>query len=361
MRCRERNWPSAALCAIGLLLSAAAFAADPAPNRWTCATCHTQQTSTQPATSMGRALQPVSSDPLFHTHPKMTVRKGVYTYVVETRGEETTYSVTDGVTTISVPVHWVFGAGSQTFVLERNGHYYESLVSYWRTIDGLDTTVGDQAIHPSTVAEAFGRELAMSEVTLCFGCHSSGSVTHHQLQLDKLTPGITCMHCHVNADEHLQAISHGRVDTVPPKLKQLSPEEVSSFCGQCHRTWETVLRNHWMGQMNVRFQPYRLENSKCFDGSDARISCLACHDPHREVVRDDSAYDPKCLACHSAGAKLSLGMISAHPGATEMKTCPVAKSGCVSCHMPKVPLPGGHDLFTDHDIRIVRANETYPN
>jgi hypothetical protein len=29
--------------------------------------------------------------------------------------------------------------------------------------------------------------------------------------------------------------------------------------------------------------------------------------------------------------------------------------------MPKVELPGSHARFTDHDIRIVRANESYPN
>ncbi len=310
---------------------------------------------------MAHALQPAASNPLFKTHPKISVQKGTYTYIVETRGNETTYSVSDGADTISVPVRWIFGAGTQTFVLERNGNFYESLVSYWKNIDGLDTTVGDQGIQPKTLLEAFGRPLATSELTLCFGCHSTGSVTQHRLHLETVTPGITCLHCHAGAENHLQAASRGKLASLPPKLKQLSPEAISTFCGQCHRTWETVVRNHWMGQMNVRFQPYRLENSQCFDGSDSRISCLACHDPHQEVVRDDKTYDPKCLACHSTGAKLSLGMISAHPNAVAMKTCPVSKSDCVSCHMPKVTLPGGHMLFTDHDIRIVRASESYPN
>ena len=29
--------------------------------------------------------------------------------------------------------------------------------------------------------------------------------------------------------------------------------------------------------------------------------------------------------------------------------------------MPKVNLPGGHMAFTDHQIRIVRPGEPYPN
>jgi hypothetical protein len=29
--------------------------------------------------------------------------------------------------------------------------------------------------------------------------------------------------------------------------------------------------------------------------------------------------------------------------------------------MPKMELPGSHALFTDHQIRIVKAGEPYPN
>jgi hypothetical protein len=29
--------------------------------------------------------------------------------------------------------------------------------------------------------------------------------------------------------------------------------------------------------------------------------------------------------------------------------------------MPKYEIPGSHHLFSDHQIRIVRPNETYPN
>ena len=29
--------------------------------------------------------------------------------------------------------------------------------------------------------------------------------------------------------------------------------------------------------------------------------------------------------------------------------------------MPKVPLPNGHLVFTDHQIRIAKAGEPFPN
>lgn len=330
-----------------------------------CAKCHTAQAETQPETSMARALQMGTADPLFETHPKLTFQKGDYAYTVEQRDGTPMYTVTDGAHTLSLPIHYAFGAGSQTFVLEHDGRLYESFVSYYPKIDGLDVTMGDQQLQPKTLVEAMGRELSDAEASACFGCHSSGAVVKKNLQLESMVPGVSCEHCHVGASEHLEAITHGKLTSIPPKLKRLPAEEISSFCGRCHRTWETVMRNNWHGVINVRFQPYRLANSKCFDGVDQRISCIGCHNPHREIVRDDRAYDAKCLACHSANAKPSAGTLAENAGAAGgtvvMKTCPVTKSDCVSCHMPKVELPGGHMVFADHDIRVVRTGEAYPN
>ncbi|MGH7246845.1 MAG: multiheme c-type cytochrome, partial [Pseudomonadota bacterium] len=80
---------------------------------------------------------------------------------------------------------------------------------------------------------------------------------------------------------------------------------------------------------------------------DARISCVACHDPHQELDRTDSDYDSKCQACHGGGKRMA-------------RACKVSQRDCVSCHMPKLAMPGSHYKFTDHEIRIVRANAPYP-
>ena len=102
---------------------------------------------------------------------------------------------------------------------------------------------------------------------------------------------------------------------------------------------------------NVRFQPYRLTNSKCYDATDARIRCVACHDPHREVEHNAAFYDAKCLACH--------GTKAARPASA--KVCRTATEKCVNCHMPKYEIPGSHNLFSDHWIRVVKAGEAYPD
>jgi hypothetical protein len=127
------------------------------------------------------------------------------------------------------------------------------------------------------------------------------------------------------------------------KLGKLTTEEMSDFCGQCHRTWAEIASNGPHGIQNVRFQPYRLGNSKCYDAAEIRIRCTACHDPHRAVETSTAAYDAKCLACHAA------------------KDCSVATKDCVTCHMPRLDLPGAHKKFTDHKIRVVKANEPYPD
>jgi hypothetical protein len=331
-----------------------------------CAGCHAAQTATQAQTPMGRALQLPGDNPTLKANPKLTVRKGAYTYMVETQGDKSTYSVTDGTRTISFPIRWTFGKGMQTWMFERDGRYYESLVSYFPTVTGLDTTIGDEQLTPHSLDEAMGRELRHGDTRDCFGCHSTNSVTDGQLSLNSLQAGVTCEHCHAGSSAHLVDALQGIYDSPPRDLKKLSSEEVSGFCGQCHRTWETVVRNHWRGEINVRFQPYRLANSKCFDGADPRTSCIACHDPHQNLVREDSFYDAKCLACHGPKAALAssgeaLSGAQLIPPPADAKSCPVAKANCVSCHMPKVKLPNGLITFTDHQIRIVRPGDPYPN
>ena len=323
----------------------------------TCAGCHASQAATQPQTPMGRGLQLPGSDPTLIAHPRLTFQKFGYTYVVETKGEQSTYSVTDGTRTITLPIRWNFGKGAQTWMFEKDGVFYESLVSFYPSIDGLEITTGDSSITPKTLEEAVGRKLRPSEPKDCFGCHSTGAVSNGKLSLHTLEPGVTCEHCHIGASAHMVSAFQGAaLESAPPNLKKLSSEDISNFCGQCHRTWETVIRSRWRGEINVRFQPYRLASSKCFNGADTRISCIACHDPHKDLVTDVASYDGKCLACHAS--KSTPVKTATHADA---KACPVGTSKCASCHMPEVKLPNGLMSFHDHLIRVVKPGAPYPD
>jgi hypothetical protein len=279
---------------------------------------------------------------------------------VQTKDGQSTYTVSDGVGSLTLPIRWIFGQHTQTWVLEKNGHLYESLVSYYPHDNALGVTPGDQRITPTNLTEATGRELSLWESRSCFNCHATGVVQGEKMVPEKLTPGLDCERCHAGARQHMADAAQDNFKTLPKSLGRMGAEEVSNFCGQCHRTWDTVVRNHWHGPAFVRFQPYRLANSKCFIGNDKRISCLGCHDPHQPVNHDVSYYDAKCLACHTAAKSTAAG-ITPVAGTPPIKVCSVSKSNCSSCHMPKIELPQGHSQFTDHQIRIARAGEPYPN
>lgn len=320
-----------------------------------CAGCHKSESLWQPGTQMAHALQLRGQNPTLDAQPKLQFQLGKYTYSVETHAGMTQYTVSDGAQSITLPVLWSMGAEAQTWVLERNGKMYESLVSYYPVIKGLDITTGDEQLKPATLDEAVGRAFGEEDAKACFGCHATNTIADHKLNLAKMQPGVTCEHCHTDAAAHMAKIVHGDDSNVPRDMGAMTSEDMSNFCGQCHRTWETVVRSHWVGSTNVRFQPYRLANSRCFDGKDPRIGCVACHNPHQKVERDTAFYDGKCLACHAPALTVSAA------NTIHAKACPVAKSDCTSCHMPKVPLPNGHLIFTDHQIRVVKPSDPYPN
>jgi hypothetical protein len=351
------------------LSAAAQTKSPPAAAVVTCASCHVTESATQSETQMGRAAELPSSNPTLTTHPKMTFSSQGFTYTVETVNGQSRYTVTDGTRSITIPILWSLGSQAQTWVLEYEGKLFESQVSYYPSVNGLEITTGDNRRHPANLEEAVGRLMSEEEAKQCFGCHTTNAIADHKLNLAAAKPGLTCEHCHLGASEHLAGVLQGNLNTVPPRLGKLSAEDTSNFCGQCHRTWETVVRNHWRGQADARFQPYRLANSKCFDGTDRRISCVACHNPHEKLVRNNPAYyDAKCLACHApllkpaaATPAATVASSTTTTAAVHGKVCPVAKSDCVSCHMPKVALPNGLVHFSDHQIRIAKAGEPFPN
>jgi hypothetical protein len=338
-----------------LLLVAPAFVWAQAghENSTACAKCHAEG-RTQPSTDMAHALETVERARILIDHPLLTATYGRYSYRIERQGDQSLYSVTEGTATITVPIRWIMGASSslgQTFILEKEGKFYESRMSWFRELNGLGPTLGRHTSHPADLNEAVGRLLSQEESLRCFGCHATDAVSGKQLTLDKMTPGVQCSHCHEATEAHVAAMARGSgkpaVSAALAGLRDLSAEQASNFCGRCHRTWAEILMQEDTSINNIRFQPYRLWGSPCYDPDDARISCLACHDPHTEVSAQPADYDAKCQACHSGGK-------------VDAKACPVSKSNCVSCHMPKIELPGAHYKFTDHRIRIAKPNEPYP-
>lgn len=324
-----------------------------------CAACHASEAATQPNTLMAKALRRPEDSEVLRQYPTLTFRKGRYLYAIRREGNSGVYSVSDGERTIVVPIEAALGYGvgavGQTYVFEYQGFFFESEVSYFDTIHGLDITPGHQNTTPKFLEGALGIRLSWRDQWLCFGCHSTGAVSDNQLQLRRMVPGIACEGCHGPGADHIAAVKSGRVED--PRIfnpASLRPGALNEFCGACHRTAlaEKLLGLH--GVQNVRFQSYRLARSRCY-ADDRRITCTACHDPHQPLVREARFYDSKCLACH-ASARLKQRTARDSVGSN----CPVATENCTSCHMPKIEIPGTHFKFSDHWIRVAKANSAYP-
>jgi Cytochrome c554 and c-prime len=325
-----------------------------------CAECHEERVSIHRESAMGMAMEPVAESRILSAHPRLRFRHGKYSWEIARDGKQSRYSVTDGEERISVPILYAFGLGKagQTYVIEHDGRFYESRLSFYDEIKGLDFTLGAPRTEPESLLSALGRPMSKDETLHCFSCHTTGAVVGAKLHPDRAIPGVSCESCHGPGGEHAAA---GRAG-LPNKDKIFNPARLNGddlsqeFCGSCHRSAEEIFSRPGLdGLNNVRFQPYRIFKSKCYS-DDRRISCTACHDPHESVKVDATFYELKCLACHRAGPKMAGRSL---PGATA-PGCRVGAKDCASCHMPKVVLPGAHFKFTDHMIRIAREGEPYP-
>src|SRR5262249_59207268 len=97
-----------------------------------------------------------------------------------------------------------------------------------------------------------------------------------------------------------------------------------------------------------RLQAPALELSACYRKSD--LSCLTCHDPHRDALdRSPVRYNRICASCHTRAA----------PAQTSCKVQP--RRDCVSCHMPlqTVGLPTA-PRYHNHWIGIWGARPAPP-
>src|SRR6266404_49014 len=173
-----------------------------------CVKCHAEESASQHLTAMGRALEPAATSEILRAHPRLTFRSGPYAHEIVRRGDQSLYTVTDGVNTISEPILYTFGQGKagQTYIFRHDGSFYESRLSYYRDIQGLDVTMGYPREVPPSLDVAAGRRISMDEARNCFSCHSTGAVYGNQLELDRMMPGVSCEACHGPGADHVSAM-----------------------------------------------------------------------------------------------------------------------------------------------------------
>jgi Cytochrome c554 and c-prime len=331
-----------------------------------CARCHASTVATYQTTAMAQTGMRASDSQILREHGNLAFRAGEYSYQLETEEGKSTLKVSHEKSSISQALHWAVGIGymGQTYLYQRGDDFYEDHLSFYSAPQALDITPGQSGATPQSLVAAAGRRMSAEETRHCFACHTTASTTAATTG-DRFDPnlafaGVTCEACHGPGATHVAAAKSGIEALAAGSIlnpKRLDRVASVDFCGACHRTWEDVVVNGQtgLGVFNVRFAPYRLENSKCWKQGDARITCVACHDPHQPLARDSGSYDERCVACHLDGPGKKRD--AEHPGAA----CPVSQKNCVTCHMPPVEPPGLHSVFADHWIRIVGKGTPYPD
>ena len=313
---------------------------------------------------MGNTAMRADNSDILHSHSKMNFAVAQYRYEIHTDSQLSTYTVTDGSSTLNAKLLWAFGTGrvGQSYLFKQDdGNFYEARVTYFDTLQNLHFTPSRSLAAPHDIEQAMYRPVGATEIGRCFACHTTASTTADKLDEKNLMPGVTCEACHGPGAKHVVLAEAAKMAGTPDAARgsifnaaTLSPSDSVDFCGACHSTFWDVKLSGAKGVATAKAQPYRLESSKCWGKGDARLTCFACHDPHVQLQTTAASYDGTCLNCHLASTS------DKKTATRQQAPCPVSPKDCVSCHMPKVYDPEMHYKFTDHRIRIVRAGEPYP-
>ncbi len=177
--------------------------------------------------------------------------------------------------------------------------------------------------------------------------------------------GIGCEACHGGAREHVEAPLSKKPSLAPesPYFRvtradgsPLTPAlEVNRACAKCHTvlfsrypsTWEGGRRRSNPGGSTINSGEAR---DFLLGGCREQLSCVACHDPHREDKKADLEAlagprgDALCTRCH-AGLSGNEAVRAHTHHAPE-----TAGSRCLNCHMPRKNMGLSYELTRYHRI-----------
>lgn len=209
----------------------------------------------------------------------------------------------------------------------------ETRYLYSATEKRLVLSAGFPVEKPSSYETALGRVLSPGFEKKCLACH--GLNTHQEVN----ESGVRCEACHGPGGPHLAAVANGGkggLGIVNPA--RLANGRSLEICAQCHSGFSRVA-DPLPDDLLISNQVTALENSECFVQSGHGLTCLNCHDPHRDATALDAIAVKACLACHGAQVPNRAAL------------CPVnQKEKCIGCHMPEVTK--GSFRMADHWIRV---------
>jgi len=259
----------------------------------------------------------------------------------------------------AVQLKYYIGSNTRgrTFLFAIDRFLYQTPINYYAAKRAWDMSPGDARVREM--------ELSRPADTTCLVCHASRiqspeSGTSNRFAAEAfLQAGVGCERCHGPGGRHV----HGLGPMINPA--RLSAERRDSVCYQCHLKGEARIATTHRGQdayvagdvfsdhvavfvrddaatgrLGAISQVEALALSVCKGRSGDSLSCITCHDPHRQPQDADKVayYRGKCLGCHAPMSQTH------HP----------RQPDCTSCHMPRTDSADlAHTMVTDH--RIVRT------
>jgi Tfp pilus assembly protein PilF len=334
-----------------------------------CANCHADRAKTYAHVGMGKSFYAARGSPViedFKAPPYFHQPSQQY-FELRRRGDDVVFrrwqTANDG-----APIHvfertvdWIIGSGNhaRTYLYQvPSGELYQLPLTWysqsreWRMSPGYDRPDHDGLTRR-----------VRHECMFCHNAYPAAApepLTYWRSQTfpTELPQGIGCQRCHGPGAEHAKTQTRASIVNparLPAKLR-------NDICYECHmqptvmlpglRRFGRDLYSFRPGQplddyavrvdvdeadqprgarFEINHHPYRLEQSRCFTGSEGRLSCLTCHDPHRKVT-DAAHFRKACMSCHATPHRVN--------------------EDCTSCHMPKRrPQDVVHAVMTDHFIR----------
>ena len=347
-----------------------------------CAPCHTdlvhQQSQSRHAHTFRRVT--ITQDgPAFQSRQTLRDPQTGYAYSVTVQNGRCLITGNNGQTQASLAADWVMGAG-------HNAHtfFHESAPDAWLELRATYYThLGKwswtpQQLPGANLVRAAGRDQVGDQLTQCLLCHVTALRAAPYGQgpdVAKSHLGIGCERCHGPGKTHIAAVSNPALS--PPgthlameTLGKASPARINALCGECHRTSENAPDSDPHTEIGVpRFQGVALARSKCYRNSNA-LSCVTCHDPHRDADTNLVHNDSICLRCHASASAASAQhaalvpavstaspLLSVSPAkATGFKrvACPVnPRRDCTRCHMPRQQIADiPYAKYTNHWIKV---------
>jgi tetratricopeptide (TPR) repeat protein len=175
----------------------------------------------------------------------------------------------------------------------------------------------------------------------CLSCHTTNfRAIEENIGPEAADHAIGCENCHGPGGHHVLAAAAQFPDQAIVSPSREDPIVINQLCGRCHSMTDP---QKFTGDPDdpgwFRFETARLEKSRCYTAGGDTLSCVTCHDPHRNAEKSAAYYEDKCLSCHGSS-----------PGKA---ACPVNPTrGCVECHMPRAWREQTHSFKIDHHIRI---------